>query len=315
VITTDLPGWRNEMERRDFIRMTAMGSVAAVLPNSDSVVTVSSLLTNTNGPLKKAVLINMLPKEMSYLDRFKMAVEVGFEGIEMQTITDPREADEIRAASDRTKLRIHSVMNMGHWEWPLSSPNPDDVKKSMERMETSLRNAKLWGADAVLLVPAVVRPDTTYAQAWQRSQPQIRKLIPLARELSVIIAVEEVWNKFLLSAPDMAKYVDEFKSPWVKSYFDVGNVVMYGFPQEWIRTLGKRIVKFHLKDFDTRNRQFVPLREGSIDWKEVRRAIGEISYNGWLTTELSASKEELKDGHEAWLREVSRRVDKIFAGE
>jgi L-ribulose-5-phosphate 3-epimerase len=257
----------------------------------------------------------MLPKEINYHDRFKMAVDAGFEGIEAQTITDPREADEIKEASIKAKIPIHSVMNMGHWEWPLSSPDSEVVTKSIQRLETSLRNAKLWGAEAVLLVPAVVNPQTTYMQAWERSQPQIRKLIPLAKDLGVVIAIEEVWNKFLLSAPDMARYVDDFKSPWIKAYFDVGNVVMYGFPEEWIRTLCKRIVRFHLKDFNTKNRQFVPLFEGSIDWKEVRRAIGEIGYSGFLTVELSPKPEELKDGSPAYLREVAKRVDKIFAGE
>ncbi|HKQ72599.1 MAG TPA: sugar phosphate isomerase/epimerase family protein [Blastocatellia bacterium] len=261
-----------------------------------------------NEKLKKGVLITMLPKQMSYLDRFKLAVDVGFEGIEAQTVTDPKEADQIKEASEKAKIKIHSVMNMGHWEWPFSSPNPDDVKKSAERMETSLRNAKLWGADTVLLVPAVVRPDTTIPQAWQRSQPHIRKLLPLAKELGVVIGIEPVWNKFLLTPYDTAKYVDEFESPWVKAYFDVGNIVMYGFPQEWIRALGNRIVKFHLKDFKYENRQWVPLREGSIDWKEVRKAIGEIEFSGYLTVELPA-------GDEAYLREVSSRVDKIFAGE
>ncbi|MDQ3013703.1 MAG: sugar phosphate isomerase/epimerase, partial [Acidobacteriota bacterium] len=225
-----------------------------------------------------------------------------------QTVSDPKEAAQIKEAADRAKIPIHSVMNMAHWQYPLSSPNPDDVKKSLEGMETSLRNAKLWGAETVLLVPAVVRPDTTIPQAWQRSQPQIKKLIPLAKELGVVIAVEEVWNKFLLTPYDLAKYVDEFKSPWIKAYFDVGNIVMYGFPQEWIRALGKRIAKFHLKDFDTKTRNFVNLREGSIDWKEVRKAIGEIGFNGWLTVELNG-------GDEAYLRDVSKRVDKIFAGE
>jgi len=245
---------------------------------------------------------------MSYLDRFKLAVDVGFEGIEAQTITNPNEADEIKEASMKANIPIHSVMNMGHWEWPFSSPNPEDVKKSTERMEISLRNAKLWGADNVLLVPGVVRPDTTIPQAWERSQPHIKKLIPLAKELGVMIGIEPVWNKFLLTPYDTAKYIDEFKSPWVKAYFDVGNVVMYGFPQEWIRALGKRIVRFHLKDFDTRSRQFVNLREGSIDWKEVRKAIGEIGFSGWLTVELSG-------GDAAYLRDVANRVDKILAGE
>lgn len=295
------------MNRRDFVRMSALGTSAAILSQT-SPFAPPVIADTSNGKLKKAVLITMLPKQMSYLDRFKLAVDVGFEGIEAQTVTDPKDAEQIKEASERAKIRIHSVMNMAHWQHPLSSPNPDDVKKSVEGMETSLRNAKLWGADTVLLVPAVVRPDTTIPQAWQRSQPHIKKLIPLAKELGVVIGIEPVWNKFLLTPYDTAKYVDEFKSPWVRAYFDVGNVVMYGFPQEWIRALNKRIVKFHLKDFKYESRQFVPLREGSIDWKEVRKAIGEIGFSGYLTVELPG-------GDEAYLREVSRRVDLILASE
>lgn len=298
--------------RRDFLKTSAlslMGGVAtSLLPENPFHKIVSAQSKAAGGPLKKAVLISMLPKQMSYLDRFKLAVNVGFEGIEAQTITDPKEADEIKEASLKAKIPIHSVMNMAHWQHPLSSPDPEDIKKSLAGMETSLRNAKLWGADNVLLVPAVVRPDTTIPQAWQRSQPQIKKLIPLAKELGVHIGIEPVWNKFLLTPYDTAKYVDEFKSPWINAYFDVGNIVMYGYPQEWIRALGKRITRFHLKDFDTRTRQFVNLREGSIDWKEVRKAIGDISYSGWLTVELNG-------GDEAYLRDVAKRVDKIFAGE
>jgi L-ribulose-5-phosphate 3-epimerase len=285
------------MNRRAFTQTAAFAAASAIFAKPAA----------ANAQLKKAVLITMLPKEMSYLDRFKLAIDVGFEGLEAQTVSDPRVADEIKEAAEKAKLRIHSVMNMEHWQSPLSSSDPAVVEKSLKGMETSLRNAKLWGADTVLLVPAVVNPQTTYPQAWERSQKEIRKLIPLAKELGVVIAVEEVWNKFLLSAPDFAKYVDEFDSPWVRAYFDVGNVVMYGFPQEWIRTLGRRIVKFHLKDFKYETRQWMPLTEGSIDWKEVRRAIGEIGFSGFLTVELSG-------GNEAYLREVSRRVDQILAG-
>jgi hexulose-6-phosphate isomerase len=293
--------------RREFLKTSTLGVAATLLPQNDLFGS-QTATSSQAGRLKKAVLISMLPKQMSYLDRFKLAVDAGFEGVEAQTVVDPKEADQIKEASEKAKIRIHSVMNMGHWEWPFSSLNPDDVKKGAERMEISLRNAKLWGADTVLLVPAVVRADTTIPQAWTRSQPHIKKLLPLAKELGVFIAIEPVWNKFLLTPYDTAKYVDEFKSPWVKAYFDVGNVVMYGFPQEWIRALGKRIVKFHLKDFKYETRQWVALREGSIDWKEVRKAIGEIGFGGYLTVELPG-------GDEAYLREVSRRVDMILAGE
>jgi hexulose-6-phosphate isomerase len=250
----------------------------------------------------------MLPKEMSYLDRFKLGLDVGFEALEAQTIADPKEAEAIKEASVKTGLRIHSVMNMDHWRYPLSSGDPAVVERSMQGMRTSISNAKLWGADAVLLVPAVVDPKTSYRDAYVRSQAQIKKLIPVAKEAGVIIAVEEVWNKFLLSPIEFARYVDEFRNPWVRAYFDVGNIVLYGYPQDWIRTLGKRIIKFHLKDFNSETRQFVPLREGSIDWPEVRRAIAEIGFSGYLTVEL-------RGGDQAYLRDVSARVDKILAGE
>lgn len=256
--------------------------------------------------MKQAVLISMLPKELSYKDRFQLAVDVGFEAVEAQTITDPKEAEEIKEASLKARMPIHSVMNMDHWKFPLSSADPEVVATSMKGMETSLRNAKLWGADAVLLVPAVVNSQTSYRDAYVRSQAQIKKLLPLAKELGVIIAVEEVWNKFLLSPIEFARYVDEFQSPLVKAYFDVGNIVLYGYPQDWIRTLGKRIHKIHLKDFNTKTKEFVPLREGNVEWPEVVKALGEIAYGGYLTVELPP-------GDERYLRDVNQRVKQILA--
>jgi hexulose-6-phosphate isomerase len=167
----------------------------------------------------------------------------------------------------------------------------------------------------VLLVPAVVTAETTYAQAWERSQRQIRKLIPLAQELKIIIGIEEVWNKFLLSPLEFVHYIDEFQSPWVRAYFDVGNVVLTGYPQDWIRTLGKRIVKLHIKDFSYRMDptihkrvpDFVPLLEGDIDWRAVYDALAEIGYRGTATVELPA-------GDAAYLAEVNRRLERILAG-
>ena len=260
-------------------------------------------------PIRKAVLLSMLPKSMSYVDRFKLAKEAGFVQVECPTTPDQAEAEEIKKASDAAGLPVHSVMNMAHWKYPLSSGDAEVVAESRKGMETSLHNAHLWGAQTVLLVPAVVNPETTYKDAWTRSVAEIKKMIPLAEKLKVIIAVEEVWNKFLLSPLEFAHYVDQFQSPWVRAYFDVGNVVISGYPQDWIRTLGKRIVKLHLKDFKFQKRvaEFVPLREGEIDWKEVHKALGEIGYNGTATVELPA-------GDQAYLREVSHRVDLILQG-
>ncbi|PYQ21381.1 MAG: xylose isomerase [Acidobacteria bacterium] len=255
----------------------------------------------------------MLPKELSYPDRFKMAVDAGFAGIEMRTVPDPKEAEEIRAASAGSGLRIHSVMNADHWTYPLSSSDAVVVNKSVAGMETSLRNAKLWGADTVLLVPAVVNPETAYRDAWTRSQQVIReRILPLAQQLKVVVAVEEVWNKFLLSPIEFARYVDDLASPWVKAYFDVGNVVFYGYPQDWVRTLGPRIAKVHLKDFqlDRPGGRFAwkNLGEGDIDWVEVRRAFDAIGYDGWMTTEING-------GDAAYLKDVVARFDRFLAGQ
>jgi len=260
-------------------------------------------------PIKKAVLLGMLPKKMSYADRFKLARDAGFEAVEAYTTPDQHEVEEIKKAADDAKVRIHSVMNEGHWEWPLSSSDPAVVEKSLNAVRTSLRNARFWGADTVLLVPGVVNPNTRYQDAWTRSQQQIRKLVPLAQELGVVIAIEEVWNKFLLSPLEMARYVDQFSSPWVKSYFDVGNVVLYGYPQDWILTLARRIAKVHLKDFKRKEDCYawVNLGDGDIDWTAVRQAFDNIGYSGYTTTELEG-------GDEAYLRDVSNRVDRLVLG-
>ena len=308
---------KQNTSRRDFLKVSMGAACAAPLaslgPAATSLAAAAPAPAPANGRIKKAVQIYMLPKELSYADRFKLAGDVGFEGVEGQTMEDPKVAEEIKKASEDAKVPIHSVMNMAHWDNPLSSSDPAVVKKSLDGMRTSLHNAKLWGAETVLLVPAVVNPETSYQDAWTRSQKNIRTLIPLAEELKVIMAIEEVWNKFLLSPLEMAKYVDEFKSPWIKQYFDVGNVVLYGYPQDWIHTIGKRIAKVHLKDFKMGKgwspvtAQFVNLGDGDIDWAAVRKAFADVGYTGWATTELEG-------GDEAYLRDVVKRIDKLVLG-
>ena len=270
---------------------------------------VKSARASTPLPIKKGLVLDMLPSSMSYADRFKLARDVGFEVVQAPTTPDEHEAEEIKKAADGAKIRIDSVMNMDHWKYPLSSSDAAVVAKSIEGMRTSLHNAKLWGSDAVLLVPAVVNPQTSYREAWTRSQREIRKLIPQAAELKVVIAIEEVWNKFLLSPLEMKKYIAEFESPWIKAWFDVGNVVLYGYPQDWIRTLGKSIYKVHLKDFKRKDGGYawVNLGDGDVDWAAVRQAFAEIGYAG-------SAIAELEGGDEAYLRDVSQRIDRLLIG-
>ena len=300
-------------DRRTFLKTLGTAIAASAAPVLTARPAAAPARQSASPGIRKSILINMLARDVPYAQRFAVAREAGFDAIEMQTVTRPEEAAEIKEAAAKAGIRIHSVMNMDHWRFPLSSGDPDVVTKSVAGMETSLRNAALWGADAVLLVPAVVDATTGYRDAYTRSQKVIReRLLPMARDMKVTIAVEEVWNKFLLSPMEFARYVDEFESPLLKAYFDVGNVVLFAFPQDWIRTLGPRIVKLHLKDFnfDRRNGTFAwkAIGEGDIDWIEVRKALADIKYAGYVTTEVSG-------GDPAYLKDVGARVDRFLAGQ
>jgi L-ribulose-5-phosphate 3-epimerase len=289
------------MYRRDFLQTLA--ACAVLSPPSARL------------PIFTAVEYSMLSETASIADRFQIGRDAGFERIECPTTPNQREAESMKNAAEKTGLKIHSVMNMDHWKYPLSSPDAAVVQKSLEGIKTSLHNAHLWGADTVLIVPAVVDANTSYTAAYERSQANIRTLIPLAEELKVTLAVEEVWNKFLLSPIEFARYIDEFHTAWIRAYFDLGNVVLYGYPQDWIRTLGTRIVKLHIKDFSFRRdaitkklvADWVPLGEGDIDWKAAYRALEEIGFRGTATVELPP-------GDAAYLKEVCRRLNLILSG-
>jgi L-ribulose-5-phosphate 3-epimerase len=258
----------------------------------------------------------MLPPSASVQERFQIARDAGFERIECPTTPSEADAESMKAAATKAGIKIHSVMNMDHWKYPLSSADPAVVERSLEGARISLRNAKLWGADTVLIVPGVVDDKTPYQDAYKRSKESIRKLLPLAENLGVMIAVEEVWNKFLLSPMEFAQYVDSFQSPWLRAYFDVGNVVLYGYPQDWIRTLGHRIVKLHIKDFSFRRdsvtkksvAEWVSLGEGDIDWPAIYSALKDIDYKGTATVELEG-------GESTYLKEVCHRLNLILTGD
>ena len=304
-----------EKTRREFLQSSAATICAAGLAGVTSAQTTRALSSSafTSRPetaaIKKGLVFSMLPEKLSVADRFKLARDTGFDVLQAPTTPDLKQADEIKAAADASGVRVDSVMNMAHWKYPLSSADPGVVETSMAGMRTSLHNAKLWGCDAVLLVPAVVNPQTSYKEAWTRSQKQIRALLPLAEELKILIAIEEVWNKFLLSPLEMLTYINEFKHPLIRAWFDVGNVVLYGYPQDWIHTLGSTIVKVHLKDFKRSENGYawVNLGEGDIDWPAVRQAFADVGYHGSVIAEL-------QPGDEVYLRDVSKRIDRLLLG-
>ena len=264
------------------------------------------------GKLKKAVQLGMIQEKLSLMDKFKLAKELGFDGVELNS-PDANDKDELKKACEATGLGISEVVDSLHWKETLSSPNPDVRARGVEALKTALEDAKRFGASSVLLVPAVVNKNVNYADAYKRSQEEIRKVIPFAQEQGVKIAVENVWNQFLLSPLEMARYVDEFESPWVGVHFDVGNVVNYGWPEQWIRILGKRILKLHIKEYSRARRDKeglwkgfeVKLGDGDCDWPAVVKALGEIGYNGWATAEVPG-------GDRTVLQDISARMDKCL---
>jgi len=294
------------IDRRGFLATAAAASAAAATLGPRPARAAAA------GP-RKALVVSMIPEKLPWPERFRVARDAGFEGVELHTVTDAKEADAIKAALAGSGIVVHSIMNSDHWKYPLSSADPAVVAKSVAGMETSLRNAAFFGADSVLLVPAVVNPETGYQDAWTRSQKVIReKILPLATELKVVVGIEEVWNKFLLSPLELARYVDEFKSPYVKAYLDVGNMLFYGYPQDWVRTLGKRIWRVHLKDFKLERSggrfDWKNLGEGDVDWPAVRKAFAEVGYTNWVTCEVEG-------GDAAYLKDLGTRVDRFLAGQ
>jgi hexulose-6-phosphate isomerase len=289
-----------KIKRRDFLKLTAAAAIAPGMLTA----TVPSAGAQEKKKLYKSLIINMLPGDLSDAEKFRLAKKCGFEGIEASPMNDLKAAAELARIAREEGTPIHSLL-YGWWP-PFTNRDPKVVGKSIEEMENALRCAKAMGADAVLLVPTRVTEEFGYQDAYKWSQEYVGRLIPTAEQTGVIVAVENVWNMFLLSPLEFARYLDELNSRWVKAYFDVGNVIIYGHAHHWIRTLGSRIVKIHLKDFKRSGYQWKNLLDGDVNWPEVRKALDEVGYNGYMTAELGG-------GNEAYLTDIARRIDRIIA--
>ena len=263
--------------------------------------------------IPKAVKIGMVKTPGSLQEKFQLLRRLGFDGVELDSPSslDP---DEVLRARDATGLKIHGVVDSVHWQSTLSDPDPEIRSRGLEALKTAIRDSHRYGGDTVLLVPAVVNDRVSYGDAYARSQDEVRKALPLAAELKIKIAFENVWNNFLLSPLEAAQYVDEFDSPWVGWYFDVGNIVRYGWPEHWVRILGKRILKLDIKEYSRRKRDqeglwkgfAVKLLEGDCGWPRVMKALDEVGFEGWATAEVGG-------GDEARLRDIAERMDRIIA--
>jgi hexulose-6-phosphate isomerase len=257
--------------------------------------------------LRKAVKFGMIKLPgASIEDKFNLIKSLGFQGVEFDSPSDIDRQEAI-AARDKTGILIHGVIDSVHWQIRLSDPDPAVRAKGVAALRTAIDDARAYGADTVLLVPGKVsNPQTeNYEQCYERSQAEIRKVIPQASDANVKIAIEVVWNDFITRPEQLVQYVDDFQTPTVAAYFDCSNMLKYQVPSAtWIRALGKRMVKFDFKGY-SHARKWVPIGEGDEDWPEILQALDEIGYRGWATSEVAG-------GGEAELREIAHRMNRVL---
>jgi hexulose-6-phosphate isomerase len=285
------------IDRRTFLHSTLATTAAlaaGVAPAADE----------KKPKLKKAVKFDMIGIRGSIEDKLELVKSLGFQGVEMNS-PSTIDKDEAVKARDKTGIAIHGVIDSIHWKDTLSDPDEKVRARGLAGLETALKDAKVYGADTALLVPGVVKGEVTYERCWQRSRDEVRKVIPLAEKLGVKIAIEVVWNNFITKPEQLVEYVDQFKTPYVGAYFDCSNMVKFGVKSgDWIRQLGKRMLKFDFKGY-SKSKGWVPIGEGDEDWPDILKALAEIGYNGWATAEV-------KGGGPKELKDVAERMNKIL---
>ena len=225
--------------------------------------------------------------------------------------SSPADIHHIAKLAARSGVEVHSVATMLLFTYPLSSPISDVRDTGMRVVLQMLRAAAALGASTVLIVPGLVTPETGYRDVYERSQDVIRNLEPEARRLGVAMAIENVWNRFLLSPLEMTRYIDEIGSPFVGAYLDVANVLTYGYPEDWLRILGARVKGIHFKDFrrEIDNiRAFTHLLHGDVDWPAVAAALRDIGYQGYVTVEVPPLRVHPEKG----LRDARSSLDLIL---
>jgi len=246
--------------------------------------------------MKAAINQWAFPNDMPAQEALERVQRAGFEAFEIcggpagpvKLDATETEVTAIRRHADTLGIELTSVASGVGWEYSLSSPDPairDGGKDAVARL---LQIAKWLGVDTLLTVPGGVTPEISYDAALENALETIQDLAPVAERLGVCIAVENVWNKFLLSPVEMRDFIDQFQSPQVGAYFDTGNIVAYGYPEQWIRILGERIRMVHVKDFraSTGNMDgFVMLLEGNVDWPAVMAAFRDVGYDKALVAE------------------------------
>ncbi len=282
--------------RRSFLKQTSATLLAGSLLQSVAGQAGEATTTKKKGRIKKAVKYQMITEKISVMDKFKMLKDLGFDGTEIhyRTKVDPK---EVRKAIDATGVQVHGFLNSSR----------DELKDSIDQV-------KYYGGTSVLVVAGRVDQNNPYNVVYQQQQAKLRKHLPYAEKQGIKLLVENVWNNFLLSPLEMARFIDELDSPAAGVYFDVGNVVRFGWPEQWIRILGPRIGKLDIKEYSRKKQKDeglwkgfqVEITEGDCNWPEVRQALEDINYTeGWATAEV-------KGGDRQRLQDIAERMDRAL---
>lgn len=296
--------------RRRFLSQASLVTAVALLPNLRRAMAAPDVPNALAGRLYKTLKIGMIKVSGSLTDKFKAAKAAGFKGVELNFPgNDVKEAKQAIAESG---LPVDGSVCGAHWTVRHTSPDAATRAKALENLQQALRDTHEVGGHSVLLVVGKGE-DGPENEIWPRSVENIAKAVPLAAELGVQIVIENVWNQFLYNhdggadqkADKFVKYVDEFRSPWVGMQFDIGNHWKYGSMGDWIRQLGHRVLKLDVKGFSRAQSKFTAIGEGDIDYADVRKALIEINFHGWLAAEVAGGDLE-------YLKGVSAQMDTAF---
>jgi L-ribulose-5-phosphate 3-epimerase len=295
------------LNRRDFLKLGGTAVATAALA--------PTFATAADEPkkkrkLQKAIMYATIGYDGSVLEKFKAVKAAGFEGVEPMS---HMKQDEVLKALEETGLKAASVCCNTHWSTPLSHPDADKRREAVEGLQIALKDAKKYGATSVLLVPGVVNDSVTYDDCFKRSVACIKEALPVAKDLDVKIAIENVWNNFI-TKPEQAKdFLDAIDSPQVGWHFDIGNCIRYSASETWIPLIGKRILKLHIKEYrktKVLGEGFkVKFFEGDNNWPAIMKALDDVGYQGWGISEQPGGQSKTADD----LKDLSERMDKVFA--
>ena len=283
----------HRFDRRTLMTATAAGALAGLASGS----------SRPRVKLKKALKYGMIGEGKTPLEKFELVKSLGFQGVEPDSPSG-LDVDEVVAAAEQTGIEIPGVVDSVHWGKPFSHPDPKVRAEGVAALETALRDCKRYGGSSVLVVPAVVNAGVSYADAYRRSQEELRKCLPLAEELEIDIAFENVWNNFLLSPLEAARYIDELGDDVCGWFLDVGNVVRFAWPEHWVQALGHRVLKLDVKEYSRKKQNEeglwkgfqVGIGDGDCGWPQVMAALDEVGFEGWASAEVGGGgRERMED--------------------